>query len=56
MKIIISVQEAIDKDIWTELCAMKSINVWAINEGLADGGDSIELTEEEAEKLRLING
>jgi hypothetical protein len=54
MKISITAEELIDKMLWEEVCEMKGINVWAVNEGLMATDEIIELTEEQAKKLGLI--
>lgn len=55
MKILITVEEAINKGIWTGICEIKGINEWAIKPGSIDIHEKIELTEEEARGLGLIN-
>jgi len=56
MKITVTVtgSEALDKGIWTNLCALLGINEWAINEGLMDGEEEIILTEDQARILGLL--
>lgn len=54
MIITITAGQALDKGIWDELCSLKGINVWALNEGLIDPNDEISLTEGEAISLGLI--
>ena len=53
MRIIITAGEALDKGIWDDLCDLKGINIWAINEGMMDDTEEIALTEEEAKALSL---
>lgn len=55
MKIQITAREALDKGIWDEVCELKGWSVWILNEGRMDSSELISLTEEEAEKLGLIN-
>jgi hypothetical protein len=54
MQIVITAGEAIDKGIWDDLCEMKRLNIWAVNEGLMDSDEPITLSEEEAKKLGLL--
>lgn len=54
MKIVITAGEALEKGIWLELCDLKGIKEWAINEGQMDHNEEITLTEEEAQALWLI--
>ena len=54
MKLIIKAGEALDYGWWERICDLKGINVWAINEGLMDREDTIELTSEEMEKLGIL--
>jgi hypothetical protein len=54
MKITITAHGALQRGIWDDLCDMKGWNVYAINEGLMDSDDEIELSAEEATKLGLI--
>lgn len=53
MEITITAREALNKGIWDDLCDLKGINVWAINEGMMDDTEEITLTEEEAKALGL---
>ncbi len=53
MKIITTANEAIDLGIWDNLCKMREINVWAVNEGLMDGDEEILLDEKEAVELGI---
>ncbi len=55
MNIKITAEEAIDKGIWEELCEIKGLNEWCVNEGLMDSDHEISLTEKEAKELGLIN-
>lgn len=54
MKVVISVSEAFEKNIWNQICELKEINVWAVNMGFMNQEDEIELTEIEARKLELL--
>lgn len=38
---------------WDEFCELKVINIWAVNEGLMDGDEEFELTDDEAKKIGL---
>lgn len=51
MKIIITADEAHDLGIWDNVCKIKGLNVWALNEGLMNGDDEITLSKEEAVEL-----
>jgi hypothetical protein len=54
MLIQITAKEAMDKGVWDEICSLKHINEYAVNEGLMDSDETITLTEEEAKELGLI--
>ena len=54
MKIIVTVIEAITYGFWDALCTLKDMNAWAVNEGLMDTDEEIELSLEEAQKLGLF--
>jgi hypothetical protein len=54
MNITITPEEAMDRMIWEEVCDIKGINPWAVNEGQMDSDDAITLSEEEARKLHLL--
>lgn len=54
MKIILTVSEIMERDIWIAICDIKDINEWAVNEGLLQPEDIIELSEDEARKIYLI--
>jgi len=53
MKIIITANEAIDLGIWEDVCRIKGINEWVVNEGMMNGTDEITLSEKEAVELHL---
>lgn len=55
MKIIITADEALDLGIWDNLCKMRDINVWAMNEGLTSGDEEITLSKEEAVNLGVCS-
>ena len=54
MKIIVTADEILDKDVWREFCEDNGINVWAVNEGLMSVDEEFTLTEEEAIKYGFI--
>ena len=54
MKIIVTPGEATRNHYWLELCHLRGISVWAVNEGLMEADEEITLTEEEARKLKII--
>jgi hypothetical protein len=54
MQIIITAREALNRGIWDDVCELKGINPWALNEGLMSSKDEITLTQEEAKKLGLV--
>ena len=54
MKIIITANEAIDLGIWDNICAIKGINRFAVNEGMISGDDEITLNEKEAVEFKLV--
>jgi hypothetical protein len=55
MKIIMTANEIYDRGIWEEVCDMKDISEWALNEGAIDGNHEIVFTKEESIKLGIIN-
>lgn len=55
MLIKVTARELLNKGRWIEACEMLGINEWAINEGLMDSEDVLELTETEAVELGLIS-
>lgn len=54
MKITMTVREIMDKGLWLEVCQMKGISEWAVNEGRMNSNEEIILSENEAQRLRLI--
>ena len=54
MYCVITAREAFDKGIWEDLCRIKGINEWAVNEGLMNDSEEIRLTEEEARELGIV--
>ncbi len=54
MEVTLTARELLDNGKWEEVCDLKGINVWAINEGLMDETEEISLTLEEAKELGLI--
>jgi len=54
MKIIITANEAIDLGIWDNICTIKGINPFAVNEGMISGDDEITLNEKEAAEFKLV--
>ena len=55
MKIIVTAREALDGGYWEKLCGLTGINIWAVNGNQMDEDETIELTEEQAKKLGIIN-
>ena len=53
VKIIITADEAIELGIWEDLCRIKGINEYAVNEGMITGSDEISLNGEEAAELGI---
>ena len=39
--------------LWDKVCALKGINVWAVNEGLMSRDEEITFTEEECRELGI---
>ncbi len=56
MNIIITAGEALEGGYWEKLCGFRGWNVWAVNEGLMDRAERIELTEWEANELGIMGG
>ena len=54
MKVRITVREVMDKYLWDEVCEMKGLNEWCVNEGLMGSDEELEFTEEEAKELGLL--
>ena len=40
---------------WQDMCQKYGINEWCINEGLAESGDTIEVTLDDAEYWGLVD-
>ena len=55
MEVTITANDLIDKGIWEEACELLSINVWAVNEGLMDSDHKLSFTQEQADKLGLLD-
>jgi len=55
MKIRVSFGEVMDAGLWDKFCDVTGINVWAMNEGLANRDEEYSLTEEEAKKIGIIS-
>lgn len=53
MKIVITVDEAIDLGIWESFCKMRGISEWALNEGLMNLNEEITLSKQEAVDLGI---
>jgi hypothetical protein len=53
MKFTISMtaSELIDSGLWDEYCTLTYTNEWAVNEGLMDGDESLQLPESMAERI-----
>lgn len=54
MNISITFGEAMDRGIWLDLCDLKGINEWCVNEGCADGSEAVHLSVDEAQQLGLL--
>lgn len=54
MELNLTVKEVVDRGIWEEVCKLKGINEYVLNEGLMDSEDVITLNENEAKKLNII--
>jgi len=50
----ITVEEALELRVWTKLCDIKGIDVWAVKEGLIDRDEEITLTLNEATVIGII--
>ena len=55
MKVIITVKELMDKDIWHDFCEDNGLNPWGVNEGTINSDDEFTLTEEQAKKYGLLS-
>ncbi len=54
MKITITAQELLDKDVWLEACNLLELNEWGVNEGVIKPEDEFTLTEHQARELDLF--
>ena len=54
MKIVITANEAIDMGIFEEVCDMKGISVWVVNEGMMESDEEIVFTKDQAIELGII--
>ena len=54
MKIIISVKELIERDLWDSFSEIRGLNEYARAEDLVSDEDEFELTEKEGIKLGLL--
>lgn len=52
MEYVLTASEILDRYNWERFCALRGINVWAINEGLMDYDEEFILTEKELEQIR----
>ena len=53
MKITMTAGELIDKFLWDDVCEMRGLNVWSVNEGRMDEDEEFSFTEEEAKRLGI---
>ncbi len=56
MKVSVTAEELIDRGVWDEVCELKGLNPWCVNEGLMDSDEYITLSLEEAQKLGILKG
>lgn len=54
MEILITAREAINKDIWEELCELLGFFTWSVNEGLIESSHLFVLSEAQAIQLGLL--
>ena len=54
MKVVVTVEELIQKDVWDKFCEIYGLNPYSLNEGLVQVGESFELSLEQAVKIGLI--
>ncbi|HET7846973.1 MAG TPA: hypothetical protein VFL72_05730 [Acidimicrobiia bacterium] len=54
MRVIITVRELIDRDLWWKACEVLGTSEWAINEGQIDPADELKIESTEAFKIGLI--
>lgn len=52
-RFVISASDLMDLGKWDDVCELKGISVWAVNEGLMDSSEGIVLTLEEAKQINL---
>lgn len=50
----VTVRRLMDLGVWDQFCSLRSVDPWAVNEGLLQYTESFELTEREAKHLGLI--
>ena len=51
MRITITGRELLDRDIWDKYCELEGMNIWAINEGLLDEDEKLDIPWNVAIKL-----
>lgn len=54
MKITVTIEEIMQKDVWMEFCQLTGISEWARAEGQIPDGETFTLTLEEAQQLGLL--
>lgn len=55
MRYLVTAREIMERGKWVEFCEQNGINEYSVNEGLLDAEDEFTLTQEEAERLGLVN-
>jgi len=51
--VTLTANEAMEMGIWEDLCQMKKISIWAVNEGTISGDHEFTLTKEETYDLGI---
>lgn len=50
----VRIKEIFDRGLWNRYCEHTGTNEWAVNEGLIDSSEIVELSETEAVNIGLI--
>lgn len=54
MRCAVTIGEMMDRGVWETFCDMRQLNVWMVNEGMADREDVYALSEYEARDLGFL--
>lgn len=54
MRIVLTIQEVMERGLLVEVCEMHGLNEWALAAGRIDHSFEVSLSEQEAQRLGLI--